>query len=121
LFQAGKLKTDRQVQLEQIGLKWSMLVTTSWEAMFESLVGYIEDCKKGGAIWDGNVATHYRTNDNPPRSLGRWVNRQRSAFAKKKMKKEYADKLSEIGLKWSVHERLNDVEGDDSEVEIEEV
>jgi len=29
LFQAGKLRKDRQVSLEKIGLKWCMLATTS--------------------------------------------------------------------------------------------
>lgn len=29
--------------LEKVGLKWSMLATTSWEAMFETLVAYVEE------------------------------------------------------------------------------
>ena len=53
----------------------------------------------------GNVPANYRTNDNPPRALGRWINRQRSAYGKDKLKKEYIAKLNKIGLKWSVHER----------------
>jgi Helicase associated domain len=58
-----------------------------------------------GTEWDGNVPANYRTMDNPPRALGRWINRQRSAYGKDKLKKEYVDKLNTIGLKWSVHER----------------
>ena len=41
------------------------------------------------------------------KSLGRWVNRQRSAYAKQKLKPEWINKLNSIGLKWSVHERKN--------------
>jgi hypothetical protein len=55
--------------------------------------------------YTGNVPANYRTNDNPPRALGRWINRQRSAYGKDKLKSEYIEKLNKIGLKWSVHER----------------
>ena len=105
MFQAGKLRKDRQLSLEKIGLKWSMLATTSWESMFETLCQYVEEKKKGGAEWDGNVPANYRTEDIPPRALGRWINRQRSAYGKNKLKPEYVAKLNEIGLKWSIHER----------------
>ena len=105
MFQAGKLRKDRQLALENIGLKWSMLATTSWESMFETLCQYVEEKKKGGAEWDGNVPANYRTEDVPPRALGRWINRQRSAYGKNKLKPEYVAKLNEIGLKWSIHER----------------
>ncbi|GKY96103.1 hypothetical protein MPSEU_000570500 [Mayamaea pseudoterrestris] len=125
LYQAGRLKKDRQVKLEQIGLRWSMLLIVSWESMFESLQQFVAECTKDGNPWDGNVSTHYRTTDDPPRALGRWINRQRSAYAKKKLKQEYVDKLNELGLKWSVHERLNDNDyhDDDSvcEIDTEEV
>jgi hypothetical protein len=60
---------------------------------------------KDGAEWDGNVPANYRTSDSPPRALGRWINRQRSAYGKDKLKAEYIEKLNKIGLKWSVHER----------------
>ena len=53
----------------------------------------------------GNVPANYKTNDNPPRALGRWINRQRSAYVKDKLTAEYVEKLNLIGLKWSVHER----------------
>ena len=105
MFQAGKLRKDRQLSLEKIGLKWSMLATTSWESMFETLCQYVEGKKKGGNEWDGNVPANYRTEDVPPRALGRWINRQRSAYGKNKLKPEYVVKLNEIGLKWSIHER----------------
>eukprot|EP00533_Pseudo-nitzschia_delicatissima_P009699 CAMPEP_0116078032 /NCGR_PEP_ID=MMETSP0327-20121206/385_1 /TAXON_ID=44447 /ORGANISM="Pseudo-nitzschia delicatissima, Strain B596" /LENGTH=1264 /DNA_ID=CAMNT_0003568549 /DNA_START=103 /DNA_END=3898 /DNA_ORIENTATION=- len=105
MFQAGKLRKDRQLSLEKIGLKWSMLATTSWESMFETLCQYVAGKRKGGNEWDGNVPANYRTEDIPPRALGRWINRQRSAYGKSKLKPEYVAKLNEIGLKWSIHER----------------
>lgn len=42
LYQAGKLRKDRQKSLEQVGLKWSMLATTSWESMFDTLCDYVD-------------------------------------------------------------------------------
>jgi hypothetical protein len=41
LYQAGKLWEDRELALEKIGLKWSMVATT-WDSMFESLAEYVE-------------------------------------------------------------------------------
>jgi hypothetical protein len=106
MYQAGRLRKDRQIELEKIGLKWSMLAMTPWDAMFETLGAYMRALEKDGKSWGGNVPACYRTDDN--RALGRWVNRQRSAFAKSKLKKEYVDRLNAIGLKWSVHERDDD-------------
>lgn len=118
-FHAGKLRKDRQLDLEKVGLKWSMLATNSWDSMYETLCEYVDQRKKEGGGWDGNVPANYRTNDYPPRALGRWINRQRSAFAKDKLKSEYVEKLSETGLKWSVHERTcsekDDMDGEDHE------
>jgi len=82
-----------------------MLATTSWESMYDTLCDYVKSKTKDGAEWDGNVPANYRTEDNPPRALGRWINRQRSAYGKDKLKAEYIEKLNKIGLKWSVHER----------------
>jgi Helicase associated domain len=105
MYQAGKLRKARQLELEKIGLKWSMLATTSWDSMFETLESYVQSQTSESSAWDGNVPANFKTDDNPPRSLGRWINRQRSAFIKRKLKKEYVDKLNLLGLKWSVHQR----------------
>ena len=106
LYQAGRLLKDRQLALEGVGLKWSMIVTMSWDGMYDTLKEYIDQQQKSGIdVWDGNVPANYRTNDNPPRALGRWINRQRSAFAKNRLKKEYIDKLNVLGLKWLIHYR----------------
>jgi hypothetical protein len=106
LYQSGKLRKDREKELEDIGLRWSILLTTPWEDMYDSLLRYVTELKSANnskSTWDGNVPANHKTDDNPPRALGRWINRQRSAYGKGKLKKEYVDKLNELGLRWSVH------------------
>lgn len=107
LYQAGKLRKDREEELEEIGLKWSVLSTTSWQSMFDTLLEYVHERKLEDPTneWDGNVPANHKTDDKPPKALGRWVNRQRSAFTKNKLKEEFVDKLEAVGLKWAVHER----------------
>jgi hypothetical protein len=73
--------------------------------MYETLLEYVNDRKAVDGDWDGNVPANYKTNDAPPKALGRWINRQRTAHQKHKLKAEFADKLNSVGLKWSVHER----------------
>jgi hypothetical protein len=73
--------------------------------MYETLLLYVQERKDAEGEWDGNVPANYKTNDTPPKALGRWINRQRTAKQKHKLKKEFADKLNLLGLKWSVHER----------------
>ena len=36
--------------------------------------------------WDGNVPVNHKTNDNPPRALGWWINRQQYAYGKGNLK-----------------------------------
>jgi hypothetical protein len=116
LFQAGKLKKDRQEDLEKIGLKWSVLLTTSWTTMYECLRSYAEEKQKQNPHgWDGNVQANFKTKTNPPLSLGRWVNRQRSAHAKGRLKEEYVTQLEAIGLKWVIHARNRANEDDDDD------
>jgi len=107
LYQAGKLRKDREEELENIGLKWSVLSTTSWQSMFDSLLEYVYERKAEDPNneWDGNVPANHKTDDKPSKALGRWINRQRSAYMKHKLKKEFVDKLDAVGLKWAVHER----------------
>jgi hypothetical protein len=108
LYQAGRLRKDRIQRLEKMGLKWSVLATASWDTMFASLCIYVQEQINSHGSWDGNVPANYRTDDHPPRALGRWINRQRSAHAKKKLKDTYADKLTQLGLKWAVHQKPGD-------------
>lgn len=103
--QSGKLQKDREEALTALGLRWSVLPSTSWDEMYEVLREYAEEQKKLDPEngWDGNVPSTYKTKHNPPKALGRWVNRQRSNYSKKKIKKDQIEKLSRLGLKWAVH------------------
>jgi len=105
LFQCGKLKKERQKDLEDIGLKWSVLSTSTWQVMFDALCDYVKMKRSSDANneWDGNVPTNYKTRGIPEKNLGRWVNRQRLAHAKNKLKPQFVCKLDGLGLKWSVH------------------
>ena len=46
IFQEGKLKKDRQMDLERIGLKWSALIPTPWSTIYGSLCTYAEEKQK---------------------------------------------------------------------------
>ena len=112
LYQAGKLKDDRRKQLEAIGLKWAVLSTTSWHTMYEALCKYAKTKREAdkNKYWDGNVPASFETDDKPPKKLGRWVNRQRSAYANNKLKKEFVEKLERSGLKWTAMDSKKDLE-----------
>lgn len=82
-----------------------------WESMFDALVEFIQkrrlediehlsDKEKEEWIWDGNVATNYKSHDG--KALGRWVNNQRSAKSKGALKEDREQRLIDVGLKWSV-------------------
>jgi len=107
LYQADKLKKERQIELEKVGLKWAVLSTTSWHAMYDTLCKYAQERRDSdeNSYWDGNVPASHETDDKPPKRLGRWVNRQRSAYATEKLKKEFVIKLEKIGLKWTAHDK----------------
>ena len=94
LFQAGKLKKERQMDLERIGLKWSVLLT--WSTMYDELCAFAEARREESAngVWDGLGPSNHKS------SLGGWVNRQRSAYAKGQLKEDQIQKLEKIGFKW---------------------
>merc|ERR1712176_44170 len=115
LYQCGRLKKDRQNELEKIGLKWSVLSTSTWENMYEALCNYVSKWKSNNIeqpnnntnhnyipCWDGNVPANYKTDDVPPKNLGRWVNRQRLAFSQNRLCNDHKDKLLSIGLKLDI-------------------
>jgi hypothetical protein len=103
LFQSGKLKEDRQRDLERIGLRWSVLLTSSWTSMYSCLCKYADQERRRSqdGTWDGSVPIHYKTTTNPPISLGKWVNRQQSAHSKGRLKLEFVKRLESTGLKWN--------------------
>ena len=122
LYQAGKLKEDRQAELERVGLKWSVLLLASWSSMYETLCKYAQEQRaENGGEWDGNVPANWRVESKPPVNLGRWVNRQRCAYAKRRLKHEYVLKLEQAGLKWSMHDqKKSESEFDEDDFEGEE-
>ena len=57
------------MELEEIGLKWSVISTAPWDTMFEALSDYKKmkialDPKVG---WDGDVPANYKTKDGFPK------------------------------------------------------
>eukprot|EP00804_Cyclotella_cryptica_P021116 CCRYP_019016-RA/>CCRYP_019016-RA protein AED:0.01 eAED:0.01 QI:1035/1/1/1/1/1/2/1086/1262 len=120
LYQSGKLKKQRQIDLEKVGLKWSVLLTASWGTMFECLCNYAKERRaENNGIWDGNVPTNCRIESKPPVNLGRWVNRQRCAYAKGRLKEEFVTKLERTGLKWSMHDQKKTEQESDDEDDFE--
>uniref|UniRef100_A0A6U5G2Q3 Helicase-associated domain-containing protein n=1 Tax=Corethron hystrix TaxID=216773 RepID=A0A6U5G2Q3_9STRA len=107
LFQAGKMKKERQLELEALGLKWSVLSTSTWESMFDALVEYARKrrLESPNNEWDGSVPANHKTEDG--KSLGRWVNRQRASHARKKLKREFVEKLNSIGFRLYCPEKKN--------------
>lgn len=62
LYQAGKLRKDRQLSLEKVGLKWSMLATMSWDSMFETLEEYVQEkVSIGWRPWHDCEPKSYKT------------------------------------------------------------
>ena len=109
LYQAGKLKKERQDDLNRIGLKWSVLST--WPTMYQSLCRYAEQQRKQSPNgWDGTVPPNFKTRENPSQSLGRWVNKQLSSHGKGRLSAEYVSQLESIGL--NLHSRNTSEEED---------
>ncbi len=82
-----------------------------WEEMFQTLLSFIDERReeetknlsehdKTNWMWDGNVPTNFKTKDG--KSLGRWINNQRSAKSKGALKLERENRLVDTGLRWSV-------------------
>jgi hypothetical protein len=53
----GTLKEDRETRLVNSGLKWSVLMSSTWNDMLEELRVYIMDQEKEGKKWNGNGKT----------------------------------------------------------------
>jgi hypothetical protein len=100
LYQTGKLKKERQLELESIGLKWVVLANTSWSSMYDALCIYVEKRKSDGT-WDGIVPVCFETDDSPPKKLGKWINRQRNAYISSRLKDEFFIKFKDMGIKWA--------------------
>jgi hypothetical protein len=75
---------------------------------------------ENSGMWDGNVPASCRVESKPPVNLGRWVNRQRCAYSKGRLRPEFVVKLERTGLKWSVNDQKRLGEFDDDDFEGEE-
>ena len=58
----------------------------------------IEEIREMAWIWDGNIPARYKTPCG--KALGRWINNQRSAKAKDKLKDDRKVRLISTCLRW---------------------
>ena len=85
----GKLSSDQIKQLNGIGFSWNRY-EENWNEGFKQLKLYQQvngNCK---------VPQNYKA------GLGKWVDRQRTAYKKGKLSPEQISRLEDIGFNWSV-------------------
>ena len=89
-YRSGKMPGHRIKRLDDIGFQWVIrkIVVIGWDGMFAQLVEYKH--KHGG---DTNVPQSHQP-------LGSWVNTQRTAYRKGKMKDYRIKRLGDIGFQW---------------------
>lgn len=89
----GGLSRQQIERLESIGMLWLNRIDISWYAFYNEAKKYYEEY--------GNlaVAAAYISPDGT--LLGRWINRQREAYAKGKLDKEKVALLEDIAMLWS--------------------
>lgn len=85
----GELSGERIVALEKIGFEWLVGVAT-WDERFAELRAYKERFH--------NTLVPIKWLENP--LLGRWVSNQRRKHTTGELRKEYEDRLNEIGFEW---------------------
>jgi len=93
LKKTGRLHSDREQRLDDIGFTWSLLNSDdrpSWDDMVATLKDYKTE--------RGNCLVPFRYRKNP--RLGRWVRKQRDR--KDSLPKEKKEQLDEIGFVWNV-------------------
>lgn len=83
----GKMNHERITRLNKIGFVWEP-IDASWSEMFSQLIQFKE--------LNGHCHVPQRFADNP--KLGRWAARQRASIRKKRLSKERARLLEQIGL-----------------------
>jgi hypothetical protein len=96
---------------KQLAAMTNCTVDSKWEVMFAVLVRHIKETRetatmhmndeqKAAWIWDGNVPFSYKTPCG--KALGGWINTQRTAKAKEKLKDERELRLTSICLRWKM-------------------
>jgi hypothetical protein len=89
LHSSGKLKADRRLRLEQVGLKWNVK-----EALFAEKVELFRDY----VSTIGEVPHSFIHPDGT--QLGKWVAAQRQAFIAKTLRTDRIEMLENAGLTW---------------------
>ena len=89
--------------------------------MFDYLRKYAE-AKRATGGWDGTIPSNHKVGPKPQKNLGRWVNRQRAARTKNKLKPKFLHKLQDLGLEWTqVNSRARTPQSSAAHDEIPEV
>ena len=91
-YQAGTLPTEKQNQLELIGMKWDSLNDRVWMENYECAKEYYL------AHGDLNVSSDFVTEKGE--TLGTWIATQRYRYKEKKIGQDRIDLLNEIGMSW---------------------
>lgn len=108
-YRKGSLRYARQKRLESIGFDWNpsthgLTPTVDrgqgaamiWEQRFEQL----------RAFQERNGHTRVLSHRGEDRELGGWVVRQRSMYRRGKLRKDYVQRLDEMGFDWKPIGRL---------------
>ena len=90
-YKQGKLSEKRVNKLNELGMIWDAKVDSDkcWEDRFAEAASYYQN--------HGNLRVVLRDS-----SLGRWINTQRTFYAKGELCQERVDRLNEIGMIWDV-------------------
>ena len=87
------LNNERKRRLEDIGVKWELISTKSWEDMFVLLTQYKDN--------NGHCnVPHKHVEDD--KNLGRWLATQRQAKKKQTLNNERKRQLEDLGVKWQL-------------------
>ena len=94
-FKVGKLSEEQVRKCNGIGFEWEPRkrhFDAGWKARYDELIYYKDQ------HGDSNVPIDYK----PNKSLGRWVNTQRTSFKNNKLSKERTRLLNQIGFVWKL-------------------
>jgi len=97
-YSKGKMNHERITRLNEIGFVWEP-IDTSWSEMFSELIKFKE--------LNGHCHVPQRLAENP--KLGRWAARQRASIRRKRLSKERARLLEQIGLVYAIKKQGNKI------------
>jgi hypothetical protein len=86
------IRLDRQGLLDEIGFVWRVANSAQWNKQYEKLVAFKRK--------NGHCIVPKRNKEDA--SLGAWVDNQRTAHTKNKIKPDRKVLLDEIGFVWKV-------------------